>query len=493
MTIKAKPMKKIIGRKPELLIIQKLFASNRAEFLAIYGRRRVGKTYLVETYFRNKNCVFLHVTGMKEGKLIEQIQQFTIEMGHTFYGGAELKPKTNWLEVFEQLTQIIKTIPKDKKVVLFFDEFPWMATKRSRFLQALDYYWNLHWVNDKRLKLIICGSSASWIITNIINNKGGLYNRITKSIELEPFNLKETKEFLRSRGVLYNNRQIIQLYMVIGGIPHYLNEVEKGLSATQNVDMMCFKKNGLLYNEFDKLFASLFDQSGVHEELIRIIANHRYGIGQASLIAQCKSVSRGGRAIKRLKELEEAGFIISFIPHGHTKKGIHYQIIDEYTLFYLTWIEPLLKTIKKRDRALGYWNTQAISPAWRSWSGYAFESVCYKHITNIREALQINVSAQIGYWHYLPRTKKQQGAQIDLLFDRDDDVITICEIKYTDKPFAIEKKYFKELLNKLEIYQKQTKTNKQLFLAMITSGGLKKTIYSEEIVANLVVLDDLFK
>ncbi len=486
-------MAKIIARNKECNLLDRLLDSNSSEFLAVYGRRRVGKTYLVRNFFANETCIFFHVTGMQCGKLVEQLEQFVKQIGNTFYRGAALAPCKRWSDAFEELTKAIQQVPKNKKIVLFFDELPWMATKRSKLLQSIDYYWNRFWVDNPRLKLIVCGSSASWIIENIINNKGGLYNRLTLSMKLEPFTLAETKLFLRSQGVRLSHRHILDLYMVIGGIPHYLSQIRKGLSASQIIDELCFQSNGTLFNEFERLFGSLFQESDIYFMLTKIIARHRQGIGQAQLIKESKAPP-GGRTIRRLKELENAGFIMSFIPYGHREKGIYYKVVDEYTLFYLHWIEPGLSAIRKKDQTSGYWLSKTQTPNCKSWAGYAFEAICYKHLINIRKTLKIEPGAEVGTWRYVPRHGViAAGAQIDLLFDRPDGVISICEIKYNQQPFAIDKVYAKNLLNKAETYRKHTHTQKDIFISMITAGGLKPTMYSEEIVTEQVVLDDFFK
>lgn len=279
----------------------------------------------------------------------------------------------------------------------------------------------------------------------------------------------------------------------MGGIPYNLSQLRKGLSSSQCIDELCFQKNGILFNEFDRLFKSLFQESDLYLKLCRTIAKNLYEIGQAQLIKESKA-SPGGRTIHRLKELEDSGFIMRFIPYGNEEKGIYYRVIDEYTLFYLYWIEPSLSSIRKKDQAHGYWLSKSRSPSWKSWEGYAFEAICYKHIFNIRNALQIDPGAEVGSWRYSPRKGGvEDGAQIDLLFDRPDGAITLCEIKYNEKPFPIDKLYAKNLLNKSKVYQQHTRTKKQIFMAMITSGGLKDTMYSEEIISNKVVLEDFFK
>jgi hypothetical protein len=486
-------METIIGRKKEQSILQRLYDSSRAEFLAIYGRRRVGKTYLIKQFFSPKSCYFFQITGMKDGQLKEQLFEFARAIEKTFYPGVTIKEPQSWMQAFEMLTNAIEKYTDKQKVVLFFDELPWLASKRSRFLQALDYYWNTRWADNVRVKLVICGSAASWIIENVINSKGGLHNRITAQIRLEPFSLKETKDFLKHRNISLTDKQVLLLYMVVGGIPHYLTQVEKGLSAAQNVDRLCFTNSGILFKEFNNLIPALFKEAEIYKGIIRVIAQHRYGISRNKLLEQLK-VESGGTFNQRLTELEEAGFIISFKPYQHKKRGQYYQVVDEYTLFYLHWIEPVIDSVRHQDKPLGYWEEHAQSPSWKSWAGYAFEAVCYKHIGNIREALNIPITAEVGSWRHLPSKKSEdKGAQIDLLFDRNDDTITVCEIKYTDEPFSIDKAYASNLLNKVETYKKQTKTTKQLFLAMVTASGLKSTMYSEELITAQVTLADFFK
>lgn len=483
----------LVGRSEELERLDEFYNSEKAEFLTIYGRRRIGKTFLIQQFCTKKNAITFHVTGLKDGNLNDQIENFTRVIGKTFYAGAEIRLKKKWLDVFEQLTDAINKLQKNKKVILFFDEVPWMATKRSKFIQALDHYWNRYWSIDPRIKLIVCGSAASWILDKLIHNKGGLYNRVTYQIELSPFTLNESAQFLKKKGITLNNEHLLKLYMTMGGIPLYLDQIRKGFSADQNIDNLCFTKRGLLFTEFKKLFESLFDQHDIHEELIRLIAANRYGISQMVLMKK-SSKSVGGRLKNRLKELEDAGFIESFIPYQHKEKGIYYRVIDEYTLFFLKWIDPIANTIKRRDKETGYWLAKQKNTGFDSWAGYAYEAICYKHINQIRKKLHISPSAEIGTWRYVPRKKEvDEGAQIDLLFDRDDSAITICEIKYTGKPFIIDKPYAKKLLNKVKVFKEQTRTQKQIFIAFISANGLQKTIYSEEYITDVVVLNDLIK
>lgn len=489
---------KIIGRNREIKTLESVFNSNKAEFLSIYGRRRIGKTFLIKEYIATKPCIFLHITGQKQAALKEQLFEFTRKIEQTFYHkGTTLKESQGWMKAFEVLTTAIDEYAKRKKVVLFFDELPWLATKKSRLLQALDYYWNTKWIYNNKLKLIICGSAASWIIKNVVHNRGGLHNRITETIKLLPYTLNESKDFLENKGINLNYKQITDIYMVTGGVPYYLDRIKKGLSAAQNIDELCFHANGLLFKEFDVLFASLFEHSEAHYEIVRLIAKNRYGIDKGTLAKKTKLSSSGGSLNQKMRELEEAGFITRIMPYGHKQKGEYYKISDEYTYFYLSWIEPVKETFRKFDTAYGYWLEQVKLPAWQSWIGYTFETLCYKHITQIRETLGITVGAKIGAWRYMRRSENEKqtskmGAQIDLLFDRNDGIVTICEIKYSEKPYVIDKDYYNNLINKIAVYKRESRTNKQIFAVMVAANGLKQNEYSGFIV-KVVLLEDLFK
>ncbi len=259
-------MDKIVGRKQEKKQLNRVFESKSSEFVVVYGRRRVGKTFLIRTFFTQKKCIFFHNIGIKDGKLQDQLYEFTRILEATFYGEAvRLKEPTSWTLAFELLTQPIKQQKPPQKIVLFFDELPWLSSQKSGFLQALDYYWNRFWVTMPKLKLVVCGSAASWMIENILHHKGGLHNRATCRIPLAPFTLGETKAYLKSRGFSYTDRQISDIYMIMGGIPFYLNFLNKNLSVPQNIDYLCFNKKGPLVDEFNILYASLFHHSEAHQ------------------------------------------------------------------------------------------------------------------------------------------------------------------------------------------------------------------------------------
>lgn len=484
---------KIVSRQIEIKKLDKTFTSKKPEFIAVYGRRRVGKTFLVRSFFEKKKCIFFSVTGSKDGAYLDQRTHFTQRIGEVFLGGIIPAVSANWDQTFKQLTDAINNTDKNKKIVIFLDELPWMATKKSKLLQTIDYYWNQYWSRDSRIKLIICGSSASWIIDNIINNKGGLHNRVTETLYLQPYNLLETEQYLLSNKVKLNRKQIVEIYMLTGGVPFYLSKIEPGFSAVQIIERLAFSENAFLLGEFDNLFSSLFDDGDAYIEIIKTIAKNREGIGQEALFNDLSKTSKGKTGLRRLKALEDAGFISSFTPHFHKKRGIYYRITDEYTLFYLQWISPLKRTKMIHALQKGYWKTLTQKPEWFSWSGYAFEAVCYKHLNQIRRSLNLSSTAIPNVWRHTPIKKSaEKGAQIDLLFDRDDNSITICEIKYTDKPFVITKEYAQKLNQKTSVFKEITATNKQIFVAIISANGIKPNSYSREYIDGVVELNDLF-
>ena len=488
---------KIFGREPEISLLNGFFQSDSAEFLAIYGRRRVGKTFLIRHFFSSQSdLVFFNCTGMKDGSMAQQLENFTEEIGSAFlYQGAKLDVGKNWKEVFSVLTDNIRATPTSHKIVLFFDELPWMATKNSRLLQNIDYFWNQHWSKDDRVKLVVCGSSASWVIKNIINNKGGLHNRVTQTIFLEPLKLHQTKKFLENLSVSMTNKQVADLFMVMGGVPFYLKKAAiRGLSATQIIESLAFRQKSFLLSEFENLYAALFSDADIYIKIVREISKHRYGIGQEDLFKKIGKSMGGQGGTAKMKALIDTSFIISFKPIYSKKKGIYYRVIDQYTLFYFHWILPVKESLVMRGLGKGYWDKSKSKPSWIAWSGLAFESICYEHIAQISQHLGLSPTALPGTWRYIPRAGINiRGAQIDLLFDRDDDAITICEIKYSDKAFVITKEYSEKLKQKIEIFKEVTRTKKQIFLVFIAANGLNKNKYSSEMVDGVVTLDDLFK
>jgi uncharacterized protein len=470
----------IIGRKSEILAIEAIKESKKSEFLALYGRRRVGKTFLIRNIFED-NFTF-QLTGLANSKLQWQLANFNRALIRQNTTNLAFQQANNWFDAFQQLMDIIENSTNEKKII-FLDELPWLDTPNSGFISALEHFWNAWASARKDIILIVCGSSASWIINKLINNKGGLHNRITKRIKLNPFTLAETAEFLKSKGCVFENYQIAQLYMALGGIPFYLDRIETGQSITQNINRLCFGQDAELRTEFTNLYESLFKKAQDHIAVIEALSTKSYGLTRDELIKTAK-INNGGGTTALLKELEECGFIRKYVAFGKTQRNQIYQLIDFYSLFYLSFI----KNSSQFDE--DFWLNSLDNPAIRAWSGYAFEMVCLHHLKEIKQSLGINgILTTTSSWY---STDKSAKAQIDLVIDRRDEVINLCEMKFSIKPFSIEKKYADELRNKIGLFREQTKTTKAIFMTFVTTFGLKKNEYSEAYVQNSITLDDLF-
>lgn len=471
----------LIARKKERQLLDGLLQSESAEFLAIYGRRRVGKTFLIREHFKNEIC--FELTGLQQGKLQEQLTYFHEELERR--SKAKRGQPSSWQEAFKQLRTYLEKLRGTQKRVLFFDEIPWLDSHRSGFKNALDHFWNTFLSRDSRMILIISGSAASWIVKNVINNKGGLHNRITRPpIRLEPFRLGEIEAFLKSNRISLTRYDIIMLAMVMGGIPMYLKDVEPGQSAAQAIQSICFNKQGRLRNEFPNLYGSLFDHPERHMDIVKELARHPQGRTRTQLL---KAYTSGGRLSRTLFELEEASFITQHEPFGNKKSGAVYRLTDEYSLFYLKWIEG-----KKIAGENAFFNTE--TSAWRAWSGYALEALAFKHIEQILDALKIGgLQVSAHSWVHRKNATWPQGAQIDLLLDRPDNSINLLEIKCSHAPFAITHAYAKNLRTKIGTFRDVTKTRKNLFLTFLTTHGLTENKYSKELVQHALTTDQLFQ
>lgn len=369
----------LIGRKEEQDILKRAYRSNRSEFVAVYGRRRVGKTMLIRKTFANQFSFDL--TGIANADTIQQIDNF-----HAKYirltGKEDLSPPKNWFFAFQRLITYLEA-QQSERLVIFIDELPWFDTPNSDFISALEHFWNSWAATREDVLLITCGSAASWMINKLINNYGGLHNRITKRIRVEPFDLKKAEILLKIKNPHITRYQVVQLYMVMGGIPFYLEAVEPGWSATQNIQQLCFSMNGLLRLEFTNLFNALFKGANRHISIVRAIATKVKGLTRSDIL-QATSLSNGGTLTEILDELEKSGFIRTYTPFGKKKRDSLYQLVDFYTLFYLRFIE------KSSPYDDDYWINALESSAYRAWSGYAYEQVCLLHTAHIKKALGIS-------------------------------------------------------------------------------------------------------
>lgn len=470
----------LIGRERERQVLQTCLDSKKAEFLVVYGRRRVGKTFLINQFF--KSGFSFYTTGTPNGTMKDELRVFEDSLYR--YSGKKVRLH-DWIDAFSMLRDYLETeeVQRDiqsGKRIIFIDELPWFDTPRSSFKAALDYFWNSWASNQEDLVLIVCGSATSWIMNNIIYDTGGLYNRITRHIYLPPFTLKECEQLLQANGVAFSRHQIVECYMILGGIPYYLDFMDKRLSLTQNIDALFFQPFGQLRNEYQRLYSSLFKNYQDHIGIVETLFRKKSGMTRSEIIAE-GPLKDGGTLTKILSELEECGFIRHYPDFSKNKSGKIYQLVDALSLFYLTFVNHGNVTS---------WIEFVGTPRYYAWCGLAFERVCLLHTDQIVEGLKISgMQSSIRSW----KSKSgAAGAQIDLLIDRKDNVVNICEIKYASEPYAIDKAYEQNLIHKVETFRKETGTRKSLFLTFISSYGLVNNQYRNAVI-NELCEDDLFK
>lgn len=467
----------LVGRNRESKLLSEYMESPRSEFIAIYGRRRVGKTFLVKSLYRDRFAFY--VTAMANMNTQGELKVFGNAMNKFFGGNSKAK---TWLDAFTELATQLEKLPEGPKIV-FIDELPWFDTARSNFVSALEYFWN-SWASDRNdIKLIVCGSATSWILNKLINNHGGLHNRVTHQIRLEPFTLAECKEYFKVQKFPFSDWDIALIYMVMGGIPFYLSFLNQSLSVAQNVDSLFFSKNAELAYEFENLYKALFRHSEMHVQVVTALAQKSMGLTRDELL-KITGIQSSGNFTAVLDELESCGFIRRFTPLAKQKKDELIQLIDFYTLFYFKFIK------ENKLKSENFWSSMQKSALFAGWSGYAFEMLCLHHIPQIKNTLQIS-GMQSSPCSFVGKGD-DTGAQIDLLIDRADNVMNVCEMKFTREPFCIDKSYAERLENKLAVLRKRIKTSKTLMLTMISAKGLKKNSYFD-MVQNVVTLEDLMK
>lgn len=474
--------KLFIGRQKEIRQLQECVNSKHSQLVIVYGRRRVGKSYLINQFFDN-NFDFKLVGDLKlnkEGQLLN------------FYN--ELKRKTckdekipkNWREAFWQLRDYLETFKDEKKHVVFFDEMPWLDNQKSDFLPAFEYFWNSFGAAKNNLLLIVCGSATSWLIENIDHNKGGLFNRQNLRIYLEPFTLNEVEEFLiKKKNINWSRYDICECYMILGGIPFYLDLLDRNLTYSQNIDNLFFVKHAALWDEFYHLYNTLFSNTEKYIKIIEAVASKRIGLSRKEIVDKTK-FSDNTELTKILRNLSDSGFLRTYTFFGKKKQGTFYQLADYFTAFYLKFVKD--NSGKDSD----FWSHNLENSARKAWAGLTFEQLCKDHIKQIKNKLSIaGVYSEESAWFTIA-DDVHGGAQIDMLIDRRDRIIDICEMKFSEKPFTIDKEYDMELRNKMGIFKTVSKTTKAVQLIMITSFGVTQNMYSN-IIQGQVTIDDLFK
>ena len=469
----------MIGREKEQNRLRELAESNEVEFVAVYGRRRVGKTYLVRETFDGE-FTFCH-SGMARVGMARQLQAFRSSLKE--WGDLKCPHLGNWIDAFDELKTVIKNSTQRRKIV-FIDEMPWMDTPKSGFIPALEHFWN-GWVSARKdIMLVICGSATSWVIDKILKNKGGLHDRVTEQIPLEPFSLRECELYAMSRGLEYSRRMTTECYMMFGGIPYYWRMLRRGMSPAQNCDELFFAPQGRLRAEFDELYASLFKRKEPYVKIVCALGTKAGGLTRDEL-RKVSGLPDGGRLGKYLNELEACGFIRRYHSIGKKAKQSVYQLIDNYTLFYLQFI------CDKEDANLRQWTDRLETAEYYSWAGLAFERVCMRHVRNIKRALGIGgLKTQEYAW----RGEAADGkpVQIDMLIDRNDGIVDLCEMKYTKDAYALSEDEWEKISRRRGALRSVLPPSKAIHVVMITDRPMTRNKWSDEVMAFLTA-DDLFE
>lgn len=470
----------LVGRRKEIELLHSVLQDDKSHFVAVYGRRRVGKTFLIRESFGYR-FTFQHA-GLSEGGMKEQLFAFASSLKDAGYI-AKRKPN-NWLEAFENLKDLIKQ-SNEKKKVIFMDELSWMDTQKSDLMTALENFWNSFASARKDIVLIVCASATSWMLSKVVHNKGGLYNRLTQQIHLQTFTLKECEEYVQSAGLTLNRNQILQYYMIFGGVPYYWGFLKKGLSLPQNIDNALFVKDAPLKEEFKYLYASVFRHPETYVKIIEILGRKKVGMTREELI-EASGIPNSGDLTAKLEELESCGFIRKYYAFGMKKKNAVYQLMDCFTLFHFQFL---------KDAATDehFWSNQINTPKVNTWMGLAFERVCLEHVDQIKRKLGISgVLTEVNAWYCKANPDKGIfGSQIDLLITRKDQVINLCEMKYSGSEYTVTEKVDRSIRNKMNDLVRVTGTKYAIYPTLITTYGLVSNSYGENI-QSVITLDDLF-
>ncbi|HAZ91139.1 MAG TPA: ATPase [Eubacterium sp.] len=475
----------MVGREQEIRDLNRLYDRNKAELVAVYGRRRVGKTFLIDEVFADR-ITFRHA-GLAPGD-DEPVGILRAQLDHFYnsliiYGMEECKKPDNWLDAFLLLEKYLQKIDDGSRQLIFIDELPWLDTPRSGFLRAFEGFWNNWGCHRKNLMVIVCGSANSWILDNLINNHGGLYNRVTYQIKLSPFSLKECEEFYNENHISLSRYDIVQSYMILGGIPYYMGYFDLGLSLAQNIDKLFFERDAMLKNEYDRLFESIFVNPEAMKKILEVLSTRNSGYTRKEISVKT-GFSDGGGLSRYLNALVASDFVVKYVPFGFGKREEHYKLTDPFCLFYLHFYDA----INSGDDE--YWQHNLSSQSVVVWRGYSFENVCFNHIPQIKKALGISgVITSASAWS--KREDDEEGAQIDLLLSRNDNVLNMCEIKFYGDDFAVNGDYYRKLLRRQEMLMKDVNKKTVVRSTLITTFGLKRNEYSG-IFTNIITLEDLF-
>lgn len=468
----------MLGRVKELEILSNACEQDESKLIALYGRRRIGKTYLINHMFseHKKDCLFFRFTGSYLLESSIQLENF-IEAIYDWFKYEPSKGITNWMSGFNLLKKAITTTQtQNQKVVIFLDEIPWIDKKNSSgFIGALGYFWNEFALNSKNIVLILCASNSSWIKNKIFEDSSGpLYQRLDIKIHLKPFDLKETKEYLLvEKKFQIDDKTIAETYVAFGGVAKYLSLLDNSKTIAQNIDELIFNIDGLLNKEYSEVLKSLFDtKASYYSSIIKVLSQKQSGYTQTEL-ATALGEKSGSKIKDAVAELSEAGFILGLSKLG-SKINTKYIISDLFVLFFNKWVGGFSKN-ELISLQKPYFSSILSSQKYAIWSGFAFEILCIVNIDlYLQTRLTKGLAKSYGYWN-LRGNDKDSGAQIDFIVEYENSVYDIVECKFYNKEFVISKEYKEKLLHKLEMFKKYALRGKyEIKLVMLNSYGCEK-------------------
>ena len=470
-----------VARERECAELQRCLESHRSEFVVVYGRRRVGKTYLIENFFKDRYA--FKFVGTRGAKTRVQLANFAQVLSQN--SGEERRQLRDWADAFYALQRYLEHLPADGKKVVFFDEMPWIDTQRSDFVRSLEYFWNSWAVSQRDILFIATGSATSWMTEKLVANKGGLHGRITRRLHVAPFTLGEVENYLRQLDCKWDRLQILQSYMLLGGVPFYYSLIEPQDSLAQNIDNLFFHEDGALRTEFNELYHALFKNADLYLAVAKLLCNHKEGLTHKEI---AKGIGcDGGKLTVVLKNMERCDFLERWNQYGNTKRGSLYRMVDFFTKFYYTFVE------NNNFKDSRWWSNNMREPSVSSWMGHTFELVCMQHHQQIKERLHIDtIGTAISSWRQTAdRTSGQEGAQIDMIIERADRIIHLCEMKYSISQYTLTDKYEETVRNRAAIFQAATATTKAVVHTFVTTFGVKDGKH-KSIVHSEVTMDDLF-
>ena len=469
----------MIGRQRELEDLTEYCRSSKAELICVYGRRRVGKTYLVENAFGG--LFSFSATGSEDKRDRTQLKVFHNALRQ--FGCQERYMPNDWFDAFGRLRSILESADVARSMegrrVVFLDEFPWFASKRSEFLFAFADFWNSWASRQDDMVVIVCGSATSWIIKNLFENTGSLYNRITRQMYIAPFNLHETEQMAESLRLGWSRDAILQCYMVFGGLPYYIDMLDRRKSLAQNIDALCLDVHGPLKREVPHLMEATLGNSPLHRDILRKLSTSKAGIRRKDLVDSLQDGNSG--SLKRaLDDLEKCGYIRKYKNRYEKRKPTVYQLVDPFLLFSFRFIE---------GKEPSSWSAFSGTQAYYAWRSNAFEIACLCHLRQIKHAIGISgVQTECFPWK---SSMSDPGVQIDLVIERADKVTNLCEMKYTDEEFSIDEEHEQKLRYKRQVFLDESKTGNVCLLTLVSAHDLKESIHSWDIAAT-VTADDLF-